>query len=91
MDLALVAVPPRFHAPIALELLDLGIHVLCEKPTATSSADAERMAKAAEQNNCILAIGLMTRFHSNNRVLKKLWEEGLLGEIRKVHSQRLLN
>jgi len=85
IDLALVAVPPKFHAPVTVELLNMGIHVICEKPPATSVVDTEKMAEAAERNRRVLAIGLVTRFHSNNKVLKKLMQEGLLGEIREVH------
>jgi predicted dehydrogenase len=84
-DLVLVAVPPRFHASISLELLEMGIHVLCEKPPATSSADTEKMAEAAERAKRILAIGLVTRFHSNNRIIKKLLQGELLGQIQEIH------
>ena len=83
-DLALVAVPPRFHAPIAIELLEMGIDVLCEKPLATTVADAERMIATAEKSGRILAVGMMSRFNRNNDILRALVRGGELGEILEV-------
>jgi predicted dehydrogenase len=83
-DAALVAVPPRFHAPVTIELLEMGIDVLCEKPLATTAADAERMIATAEKSGRVLAVGLMSRFHSNNDILRALVRGGELGEILEV-------
>ena len=37
------------HLPTSLEILDKGIHLLCEKPLATNAGDAWKMARAAEE------------------------------------------
>src|SRR5438046_2689405 len=42
-DAALIASPPRYHAPQSIELLRKGLHVLCEKPMAASVNEAEAM------------------------------------------------
>src|SRR5262245_8364059 len=61
VDAALVAVPPRFHAPVSIQLLEAGIDVLCEKPLAATVADAERMVAAAAANGRLLMVGLPFR------------------------------
>src|SRR5262245_58479512 len=43
VDAVLVAVPPRFHAALTIQLLEMGMDVLCEKPLAATSADAQHM------------------------------------------------
>jgi phosphoglycerate dehydrogenase-like enzyme/predicted dehydrogenase len=47
VEAAVVCVPPGPNAEIAAAALDLGLHVLCEKPPGRSVADAEAMAAAA--------------------------------------------
>jgi predicted dehydrogenase len=47
-DLVVVATPPDSHAELCVEALQGGAHVLCEKPLATSVADADRILRAAE-------------------------------------------
>jgi predicted dehydrogenase len=84
IDAALVAVPPRAHAPVTIELLSRGVHVLCEKPIAVTSAEARAMIQAAAESQRILAVGLLMRFHPSNRMLKAVLEEGLVGRVREV-------
>jgi predicted dehydrogenase len=61
-DLAVVASPQRFHAKQSIRLLTQGLHVLCEKPLASSLSEAEAMVKTANQNQRLLAVGLFRRF-----------------------------
>jgi predicted dehydrogenase len=84
VDAAIVAVPPRFHAPIAIQLMEMGIDVLCEKPLAITVADGRKMAEAARKTERILAVALMMRFFPHNRWLADLVEDGEIGEVREV-------
>ena len=84
VDAAIVAVPPRFHAPIAIQLMEMGIDVLCEKPLAITAADGRRMAEVAREAGRVLAVALMMRFFPHNRWLADLVEEGEIGEVREV-------
>lgn len=84
VDAALVAVPPRFHAPIAIQLMEMGIDVLCEKPLAITVADGRRMVDVARETQRVLAVALMMRFFPHNRWLADLVEDGEIGEIREV-------
>jgi predicted dehydrogenase len=84
VDLAIVAVPPRFHAPVAMQLLEMGIDVLCEKPLAIDTADARRMVATAQRTGRMLAVALMMRFFPHNAWLKDLVEDGEIGAVREV-------
>ena len=78
-DLALIASPAGMHADQSIVLLDAGIHVLCEKPIAASTADAERMIAAAARARRVLAVGLFRRFLSSTRLVRGLVGSGRLG------------
>ncbi len=84
VDAAIVAVPPRWHAPVAIELMTAGIDVLCEKPLATTVEDAAAMAACARDHRRVLAVALMMRYFPHNEVLRQLVVDDELGEIREV-------
>lgn len=84
VDAAVVAVPPRLHASIVMQLLEMGIDVLCEKPLAMTVADGQQMAQAARRSGRVLAVGLMMRFFPHNRWLADLVQDGEIGDIREV-------
>src|SRR3954470_25001702 len=50
LDFVDIATPPRDHAPIACAAMQRGLHVLCEKPLATSVRDAESVLEAAQRH-----------------------------------------
>lgn len=78
---AIVALPNHLHAPVSIELLKAGIHVLVEKPMALSVAECDAMLEAAEAGQAMLAVGLMRRFSYAGRFAKWAIESGLLGRI----------
>lgn len=84
VDAAIVAVPPRFHAPVAIQLMEMGIDVLCEKPLAITSADGRTMADVARRTGRVLAVALMMRFFPHNLWLADLVRDGEIGDVREV-------
>jgi predicted dehydrogenase len=81
-ELAIVASPPRFHAQQAMQLLERGIAVLCEKPMAATVVEAEEMVKAAKRANRLLAIGLFRRFFPTNQMIRCMVLEQPLGRLK---------
>ncbi|HEX7447124.1 MAG TPA: Gfo/Idh/MocA family oxidoreductase [Pirellulales bacterium] len=63
IDAAVIATPTRFHAQVARDLLAAGIHLLVEKPLATSSAEAAEMVEAARRQALVLQVGHVERFN----------------------------
>lgn len=79
-DLAIIVSPPGFHADHACAALDHGCHVLCEKPMATTTSDANRMNAAAEKADRVLGVAFARRFLPNFADVAKLVAEGALGD-----------
>lgn len=80
-DLVSVCLPNYLHAPATIDSLKAGAHVLCEKPMAMNAAEAQRMVNTAHRNDRLLMIALNNRFRTEAQILKKLIEQGELGEI----------
>ena len=81
IDAVSVCLPNFLHAPIAIDALNTGKHVLCEKPPARSAQEAREMADAAHQNSKTLMYALVQRFGGNSQKLKQLVQEGELGDV----------
>src|SRR4051812_19199748 len=79
-DLTIVASPPPLHAEHAIAALAAGSHVLCEKPMAIRTADAERMVAAAAKADRLLAIGMTRRLATNLHDARALIASGALGD-----------
>ena len=71
LDAVSICVPNALHASIAVACLSAGLHVLCEKPLATSAADAQQIADAARDNNRACMVGQLLRFRDDVGELKK--------------------
>lgn len=72
LEAAVVAVPTRRHAEVAVPLLERGIACLIEKPLAEDLAAADRILAAAERGGAILAVGHVERFEPGVRRLREL-------------------
>lgn len=88
IDLVSIAVPTKLHKEVALTVLDKNIHVLLEKPIASTEADAREIIQAAESSpTAKLMIGHIERFNMAVMELKKRLHE--LGDIYKIDVQRI--
>ena len=71
LDAAIIATPNRHHADLSVALLEKGVHVLVEKPIASTVADAQRMIDAARANNRVLMVGQVERFNPAVEAVKR--------------------
>jgi len=76
-----ICTPNLTHASYAVQALNAGKNVMCEKPMAINAAEAEKMVEAAKQNHRKLTIAYQGRFRREAQLLKSMCEEGELGEI----------
>ena len=74
-----VATPPDAHVEPVLEALDAGAHVLCEKPFALSTADAERMVRAALAAGTVALVGCEFRWAVDEALAARLIRDGAIG------------
>jgi predicted dehydrogenase len=84
-DAVAVVVPHPFHAPIAIDCLRAGAHVLVEKPIAAEVAEADRMIATANEVDRYLAVNLQHRTRDEVQAARQLIQRGDLGEIQRVH------
>ncbi len=90
IDVVHVLTPNNMHAPITIDALEAGKHVMCEKPMAKTAAEAEAMLEAAKRTGKKLTIGYQNRQRKEMRHLKQLCADGALGDIyyAKAHAIR---
>jgi predicted dehydrogenase/nucleoside-diphosphate-sugar epimerase len=85
-DVAHVLAPPDLHAPITTRLLEAGLHVLLEKPMATSVAECEALTALAAGKGVVLGINQNFVYHPSYRTARRiLLDERRLGPIRSLH------
>jgi len=82
-----ICLPHYLHAPAATLALNKGIHVICEKPMATTIEDAEKMISAAEASSAKLEIIFQNRYNTSTQSIKKALESGELGKVHGGHLQ----
>ncbi|MEW9050830.1 MAG: Gfo/Idh/MocA family oxidoreductase [Neobacillus sp.] len=81
VDVVSVCTPNYLHAPISIAALNAGIHVLCEKPMATSREEAEAMIAAANESGKKLMIAHNQRFVPSHQRARQLIANGEIGKI----------
>ena len=80
-DITVIATPNVFHTPMAIDVLNAGSHVLCEKPLALTYADALEMFRVANQNGKTLTVGSHYRWSDPMRMAKAHVDGGYLGRV----------
>ena len=79
-----IVTPNHMHAPVAEAFLRAGIHVICDKPLATSGADAARLHALAVEHNRLFAVTYNYTGYPMVRQARAMVRDGQLGEIRVV-------
>jgi predicted dehydrogenase len=78
--------PNHLHAEWTIAAARAGKHVLCEKPLATNSTDAELMIRACEAEGVLLMEAFMYRLHPTWEAVRGLLASGRIGELKSVQS-----
>lgn len=81
LDAVDICTPNYWHSIIAVDALEKGLHVLCEKPDAVDVEAAEKMKAAAEKNGKTLMVIRNNRFLETSKFLKKYIDDGKMGNI----------
>lgn len=81
--------PDRFHAPISLQALRCGKHVLCEKPLSVNYPAAAEMAEVAAKSGVIHMVNFSYRNNSSIHKARELVSAGELGRILHVEASYL--
>ncbi len=89
LDAVSVALPNIQHAPVTIDCLKAGMHVLCEKPLAMNAKEAQKMADATAKYNRKCMVGQVSRFRADSLFFKQIVESGEIGRIYYGHAVSL--
>lgn len=84
LDLVYVAVPPKFHHAVASDVLEKGIHILCEKPLANSLEEAESLKNQAESAGVVHAMNFPLNYSQAAKSFEKMIKENYIGKLRRL-------
>jgi UDP-N-acetylglucosamine 3-dehydrogenase len=85
LDAVYVATRVESHAEVTLAALRAGLHVITEKPMATSIAECRRMIAAAAKADRLLAVDFESRYVPGFQQIRKWIAEGRLGRLGAIH------
>jgi len=80
-DAVIVAIPHWFHPEVSICAFENGLHVLSEKPISVTVGDADRMIKAAKDNDRVFSVMLQKRLEHHVRKAFEIVKSGQLGEV----------
>lgn len=89
VDVVHICTPNAQHAELARIAIDAGKHVICEKPLATSAADAAELVARAARAGVIAAVPFVYRFHPVVREARARIADGRAGAIHLIHGSYL--
>jgi predicted dehydrogenase len=83
-DAVAVALPDFDHRETVVALLDAGLHVLCEKPLATTREDCQAIADAAARSSASLMVNYGNRHRPAARLLRERLQQRGLGDLQSI-------
>ena len=86
-DLVVVAAPNREHVPLGVAAVEAGLHLVVDKPLATGVAEGERLAEAAAARGVVAAVFHNRRWDGDFMTLRRLVDEGAMGEPLRLESR----
>ena len=86
VEVAFVAAPPALHAPLTLDLLRAGKHVVCEKPLCLTVAEADEIIRTAAAHGRMLTVYQNRRWDADFVAVRRAAETGLLGDVFNVET-----
>ena len=89
IDVVHVLTPNTTHLEFALAAIEAGKHVICEKPLATSTVDAKRLAEAAYAAGVIATVPFVYRFHPMVREARARIAMGQVGRVLSIQGSYL--
>lgn len=81
LDAVSIVTPDHLHKEVTIAAVNLGVHVLVEKPMDVSLAGCDEMLAAARENGVLLQVDFHKRFDPDHQELEIAIKEGKLGEI----------
>ncbi|WP_010094102.1 Gfo/Idh/MocA family protein [Ornithinibacillus scapharcae] len=84
IDMVYVAVPPKYHHQVVLDVVGAKKHVLCEKPLANSLVEAEEMLRAAQDAKVVHAMNFPLNYDAEANAFADLISKNYIGKLRRL-------
>lgn len=81
LDAVSIVTPNKFHAPLAIEALQAGKHVYCEKPPARNASEMQAMLDASKLSGKTLMFGFNNRARPEAQAMATYIQEGVVGRL----------
>ncbi len=86
IEMVVIALPLHLHAPVAIEAMRAGKHVLCEKLMAWNIAQCKEMIRVADQTGKFLSIGHQRHYSMLYAHANEIIGAGVLGDIKHIRA-----
>lgn len=86
IDAVMIATPDHMHTPIALQAMQMGKHVYCEKPLTRTAWESQLLADAAVKYKVATQMGNQGWNHEGTKTACEIFWSGEIGEVRELHS-----
>lgn len=81
VDAVIIATPPAFHGPIAIDFLNRGIPVLCEKPVSFDLETAQQIRRTAREKRVLFTMASKFRYVEDVVRARNIVDSGILGDV----------
>ncbi len=86
VDVLYIATPHNFHKKLTIRTMEKGKHVLCEKPLGVNKKEVDQMVETAKKHKVFMMEALWSRFNPSIQKVKKLIDEGAIGDVGYLHA-----
>ncbi len=86
IEAVIIALPLHLHAPVAIECMKAGKHVLCEKLMARTISQCKDMIRAARENKVVLSIGHQRHYSMLYAHANEVIKSGILGDVKHIRA-----
>lgn len=86
LEAVVIALPLHLHAPVAIQCMKAGKHVLCEKLMARTITECKEMIKVAKETNKVLSIGHQRHYSLLYAHATEMIQAGVLGDIKHIRA-----
>ena len=86
INIVYIATPHISHAKWSIKAMEQGKHVLCEKPLALNKKETTDILETSKRTNQFFMEALWTRFNPSFVAIKKLIDEGVIGDVKYINA-----
>ncbi len=87
IDAVIIATPDHWHQPIAIEAMNAGKHVYCEKPVIHKLGEGKALIEAQKKSGVLFQVGSQGMASLGNRAARLLVQQGIIGPVNFVDGQ----